>query len=1139
MATDAEDFAPTMVTTLPDDGFVPFGRRRRPAWRSPGESWAPKWRRVAQPSDDFAEFDKVVRGMLNRISTENARFLLPLEPALRGAEAGDCAPWWSARCAALMLNHYIQVIHTSRCARGLAMRSSDNVLPEYLDAVPRLVNSLVAWVSRLLNWYDLCWPTARLMLLATREPRDKSVLPGFALGRLPTDVVKGRILSFLVPPLLPTSASSQDVGVPAALCNCWSDPDGKKDVVAVLAHLLLFTPAAAFPQLSACALAMAEVALSERSICEEKVYLAAAVVVSVSQRLQKSLSGPLLRALDEEDVPPMQLALTSLRQDLACVLRLESMLVMASAEARRNSNLSFFVDSRVLAASEHAKRAQDRAGFFRIFGRRCLGTSAANFSPDKCLLQWEFSDIRCSRNLKQFSTAMATRGIRLPRQLAQVYPLCWAGRAASSSSSAPASSQPGAKDAKLVFANLSKTIHRGFKFDRMFESDDLDPQSLLELDQMALVSMKTQDAPRNIMEKIVRLLRDFGQKKDLQRYGRYMLKRQRSRTSTEIPAVLPSAFLPEGEGEGEGPIAKMRKNPAFKDLFDHAGVRNLDDSAMRRLAMAHMQDRRHVLYQMFWSPEAALTYLAHRYPATWATNLRILYELKRRAPDFQPFRVMDYGAGPTPSLAAVQEIWPGVIEYATAVEPSEHMTQLGKYLMTDLDMPPIHWQRCLYDSVDEPFDLITVSYVQTEVKGQESRDALVKRLWSRPTKGGLLFRVDRGRLLASEDSYFGLRAKWRMLRVLPFYAFLQLTLAGEGVDIVIPAGCRADNYLLGEHAIDACHRDADHDQMLIFTLQSIKRNAPWARRIFLLQDPNCEVVWKTQLRRGKIPQPEKTTWIDRCSLFAHPSPSKKAMVRFRREEALLLEIDAAFPELEVYHQGRSEGISLLESARPHAARKRAQHRPTRHEESEGPLCPTRNLYAVQSVVHHIGDLAERFVFALPGDVVSKPTTVKTFFYGMKPRYPPGKGHALYANRSIVERLDAEVPHTTGDDRRVWVPMTKHVARRIEQRYPKWFSFLRSHRKGRYSSKFGSCGTSDSEKENSSEEAIQGIWWWYLTSHPHSGTRHYGTLFKETRLGANAAEWEFLMNDPAATIVSVEDGLDGLENGVLFRRTSLA
>lgn len=161
----------------------------------------------------------------------------------------------------------------------------------------------------------------------------------------------------------------------------------------------------------------------------------------------------------------------------------------------------------------------------------------------------------------------------------------------------------GLTDASLVFGKLSKTIHRGFKFDRMFPSDDLDPNALLELDQLALVSMKTQDAPRSVMEKIVRLLRDFGQKKDLERYGRYLLKRQRSRTSTEVPGVLPSAFLPE-DRDDNGPLAKMRKNPAFKDLFEHAGVSSMDDSTMRRLAMAHKEDRRHVLYQMFWSPEA-------------------------------------------------------------------------------------------------------------------------------------------------------------------------------------------------------------------------------------------------------------------------------------------------------------------------------------------------------------------------------------------------------------------------------------------------------------------------------------------------------------------------------------------------------
>ncbi|CAE8677705.1 unnamed protein product, partial [Polarella glacialis] len=270
----------------------------------------------------------------------------------------DCPPWWAARCAALMLNHYLQVIHTSRCARGLAMGSFDNVLPEYLEAVapllarsPQLVKALVAWVARLLNWHDLCWPTARLLHLAAREPRERSALPAYSLGRLPPELVKGRILTFLVPPTMSASVSAQDVGVPAALCTCWSDSDGKKDVVAVLAHLLLFTPEAAWPRLASCALAMAEAALKGPSGREEdKIYLAAAVVVSMAQRLDKSLTGwmpnPDVPVEQAYNVPPVPVLASTLRQDLSCLLRLEDLLAETADEARRNSKLSAFVDSR-------------------------------------------------------------------------------------------------------------------------------------------------------------------------------------------------------------------------------------------------------------------------------------------------------------------------------------------------------------------------------------------------------------------------------------------------------------------------------------------------------------------------------------------------------------------------------------------------------------------------------------------------------------------------------------------------------------------------------------------------------------------------------------------------------------------------
>eukprot|EP00928_Gymnodinium_smaydae_P089131 TRINITY_DN73134_c0_g1_i1.p1 TRINITY_DN73134_c0_g1~~TRINITY_DN73134_c0_g1_i1.p1 ORF type:complete len:610 (-),score=83.42 TRINITY_DN73134_c0_g1_i1:65-1894(-) len=295
-----------------------------------------------------------------------------------------------------------------------------------------------------------------------------------------------------------------------------------------------------------------------------------------------------------------------------------------------------------------------------------------------------------------------------------------------------------------AFDNLSKRIHRGYKFDRMFQGQGLSPQMILEMDAIAMMSTKTQTVPYSVMDKIVRLLKDFGEKRSLERYGRYMLKKVRSRTSAEPPRVLSSLFLPEQDDDQFGPVAKLRNNPIFKDLFDHAGMSAMDDATLRRLGVANMEEKRHKLFQMFWSPEAALTYVAHRYPAVWACNFRVLQELRRRAPDFRPRRVLDYGAGPAPSLATAQDIWEGGFEAAVAIEPSEIMTQVGEYLLADTGLPPVQWRRCLYDDMTEKFDLITVSFVQMEIRGQESRDALIKQLWNRLSPGGVLVLLEQG-----------------------------------------------------------------------------------------------------------------------------------------------------------------------------------------------------------------------------------------------------------------------------------------------------------------------------------------------------------------------------------------------------------
>ena len=44
----------------------------------------------------------------------------------------------------------------------------------------------------------------------------------------------------------------------------------------------------------------------------------------------------------------------------------------------------------------------------------------------------------------------------------------------------------------------------------------------------------------------------------------------------------------------------------------------------------------------------------------------------------------------------------------------------------------------------EGYDLVTMSYVQFEIRGQESRDMLLKRLWNRVNPGGILVLVEKG-----------------------------------------------------------------------------------------------------------------------------------------------------------------------------------------------------------------------------------------------------------------------------------------------------------------------------------------------------------------------------------------------------------
>jgi len=326
----------------------------------PPSHWEPKWRRLLtterEVPRDFDHFDRAVRGMLNQISKENALRILPLDPGL----LAQAPAWCHARLAALMLSSYLQVIHTSRHARSLAIRSNDNVLPGYLDAVapllsrsPQLVTALSAWLARLLRWHDLCWPCTRLLLLAAREKRERDTLPGHSLGRLPSDLIRGRILGFLLPPRAPAIQGLVDEAVAP---NLQHSEDKDRDVVAFLAHFIMFSPLAIWPRVSAFGFALVEAVLLNLDSCQEReVYTAASVLATLAQRIEAGLgaaSPPEFAQLCRRDV--------KLIRRLADRLR-ESQGGEESSDAQGVPAVSLFVSCRVEAALEKTSQVQAEA----------------------------------------------------------------------------------------------------------------------------------------------------------------------------------------------------------------------------------------------------------------------------------------------------------------------------------------------------------------------------------------------------------------------------------------------------------------------------------------------------------------------------------------------------------------------------------------------------------------------------------------------------------------------------------------------------------------------------------------------------------------------------------------------------------
>ena len=208
---------------------------------------------------------------------------------------------------------------------------------------------------------------------------------------------------------------------------------------------------------------------------------------------------------------------------------------------------------------------------------------------------------------------------------------------------------------------------------------------------------------------------------------------------------------------------------ALDELFEQTNPSELEKASnrlTRRYRDEVLDGKMHIS-----DKNAALGYIAARFPATYGAVYSALDEVADICPSFLPSSQLDVGAGPGTAVFAASRIFPS-LKKATLVEQSNDIIAIGKQLfsrLNDEEEPEIsagqsdelargassendcqttfstNWQKADISALSgeklSNADLVTASYVLDELQ-EKTQDFLVDRLWEKTL--GVLLLVEPG-----------------------------------------------------------------------------------------------------------------------------------------------------------------------------------------------------------------------------------------------------------------------------------------------------------------------------------------------------------------------------------------------------------
>lgn len=131
----------------------------------------------------------------------------------------------------------------------------------------------------------------------------------------------------------------------------------------------------------------------------------------------------------------------------------------------------------------------------------------------------------------------------------------------------------------------------------------------------------------------------------------------------------------------------------------------------------------------------AASYLLCRSPACYAVSLRVLSEIKKKVPDFNPASILDFGSGTGMSVWAANSLWKDSLKQYLCIDSSEEMNNLSFFLFSggnySQTLPGMFIRRTLPVTLHYNYDIVISAYSLSELPSEKERLALLKILWEK------------------------------------------------------------------------------------------------------------------------------------------------------------------------------------------------------------------------------------------------------------------------------------------------------------------------------------------------------------------------------------------------------------------------